>query len=537
MANIFARLAVGITIVIILQSCAAQRGPSGGPVDLDGPIVIEIDPESGFYAARSLEEITLVFDERVDPVSVPGSIVFTPAIEFATRTRGSRVDIRPSEPLNDDQVYVLTLKRGIRDYNRNAMPSSMQYVFATGGDIPLGVIEGDVIVSAGAGNVEVGLFMPDTSGMYQLFQSLPLSDDKTFTFSYLASGNYRLVVQEGGFSDFPQGLNARAYALHNRPFIRVSEDTSSVALLMDTPLYEPQIKSVAWVTPTYLELTFDWPFGKADAVSDLQPTADNMVYGYQISAGITDTIRIDLGLAYNKLGDQYTIRPFNLPVSAVVDTLAPTETSRGGIKMRPVSITPTGLVTSAVAELRFSEPAIVRQQTFAQLTGRDSTAFPLEQISPFIASIMVTSPDQYTKLAVPGDSIYDYVGITLADSILERRLSLPKQMPTGEIRGRLGNVTGRVAIEALDAATGRRVGSTVSDSSAYHIEALVPGFYVIFAHEIKGADEGQYFSGSWAPYRHAARFGYYPEQVEVRVRWEVNGIDINFGADTKYPRK
>jgi hypothetical protein len=505
-------------------------------VDLDGPQIIEIEPVSGSYDAEELEEITIYFDELVDPVSVPGSIVFTPAIEFATRTRGRRVEIRPSEPLEDDQVYILTLMRGVRDYNRNAMPDSRQYVYTTGRAIPRGTVRGEVIDLHSTNAVEIGLFRPDTSGEFRLYQSLPLSLDNSCIFSYLTAGDYRMVALAGGFSDFPGALNMREYALLNQSHIRVADDTVTVALLLDTPLYEPQISSVAWITPTYLEITFDVPFSAAGPGANLQPTADEKVYGYQIQAGVVDTIRIDLGRAFNKLGDQYIIKPFDLPVSAVTDTIPPSETADRGIKMLPLATTIAGLITSAAVELHFSEPAIVREHTLGQLTGRDSTAIPLEQISPFLARIIVPDPDQYSRLEIPGDSIYDYVGNVLADSILVRKLNLPTVMSTGEIRGSLSDVSGRVVIEALDAATEKRIGITVTDSTEYHLAALVPGFYIIFARELRGDSELLYYSGSWEPYKQAARFGFFPEYVEVRARWEVNGIDINFSADTKFPQ-
>ncbi len=41
-----------------------------------------------------------------------------------------------------------------------------------------------------------------------------------------------------------------------------------------------------------------------------------------------------------------------------------------------------------------------------------------------------------------------------------------------------------------------------------------------------------YYSGRWEPYKRAARFSFYPEVVEVRPRWEYDGIDINFKVAT-----
>ncbi|MBA7659688.1 MAG: hypothetical protein GH143_01995 [Calditrichaeota bacterium] len=83
-------------------------------------------------------------------------------------------------------------------------------------------------------------------------------------------------------------------------------------------------------------------------------------------------------------------------------------------------------------------------------------------------------------------------------------------------------------VEAREAATGQRVAYTVTDSTGYLLNNVSPGFYILFGHEQVGVLPVPYYSGRWEPYHRAARFSYYPEVVEVRPRWEVDGIDINF---------
>ena len=37
-----------------------------------------------------------------------------------------------------------------------------------------------------------------------------------------------------------------------------------------------------------------------------------------------------------------------------------------------------------------------------------------------------------------------------------------------------------------------------------------------------------YFSGMLEPFQRAARFSHYPDTIDVRARWDVEGIIINF---------
>ena len=49
-----------------------------------------------------------------------------------------------------------------------------------------------------------------------------------------------------------------------------------------------------------------------------------------------------------------------------------------------------------------------------------------------------------------------------------------------------------------------------------------------YVKEHKKLNPNIYFSGLWQPYRRAARFQHYVDTVDVRARWDIEGIIINF---------
>ena len=58
---------------------------------------------------------------------------------------------------------------------------------------------------------------------------------------------------------------------------------------------------------------------------------------------------------------------------------------------------------------------------------------------------------------------------------------------------------------------------------------LVSGLYEIWAFEVLNTrDPDVYFSGNWNPYQRAAQFAIYPDTIDVRVRWDVEDIIIDF---------
>jgi hypothetical protein len=497
-----------------------------------------VEPPSGTTDLAVIQDIEVTFNELVDPVSVPGSVVIAPELTISTRVRGRRIIIRPEEPLQEGQAYVITFQRGIRDFQRNNIPRSYQLVFSTGGDIPGGMIQGTVAEFNPQRPVEIGLFQrADTTNPYLLVQSVGLAEDGSFAFAYLPDGVYRLAAVEGGLSDFPNAIHRRPYALPAPDSLVVQHDTIVVALRLSPLLARPQIQSVDWRTATYAALTFDMPFGEAPLPANLYPTPDPTVHGYILPAiALTiDSALIDLGMGFTQLGEPYPLQPLVVPTPELVDTVPPVLTLQG----RRVSLTSSQAEGAdrfghSRGRLAFSEPVRLAPDLTAHLTGRDTIDLPLEMEDPITAFLDVPDPERYHRVLILGHGITDEAGNAMADSLLTLDLRYDPPGASGQIRGRCTGFVGRLVVEARNVETGQRTRYTTTDSSGYLIARVPPGFYIVFAHEQVGSAPIPYYSGRWEPYHRAAFFGYHPDVVEVRARWEVDGIDINFGAGNSH---
>ncbi len=63
----------------------------------------------------------------------------------------------------------------------------------------------------------------------------------------------------------------------------------------------------------------------------------------------------------------------------------------------------------------------------------------------------------------------------------------------------------------------------------FNLSNLPSGLYELWGFEVFNTlDPDVYFSGLWTPYHRAAQFAIYPDTIDVRVRWDVEGIIINF---------
>ena len=61
-----------VIILWLLVTCASQGYPSGGPIDDQGPVIINITPSSEDLSKN--ESIIIEFDENIDPNSISSAI-------------------------------------------------------------------------------------------------------------------------------------------------------------------------------------------------------------------------------------------------------------------------------------------------------------------------------------------------------------------------------------------------------------------------------------------------------------------------------
>ena len=443
--------------------------------------------------------------------------------------------IRPGEPFQPGQVYLLTIERGVRDYRRNVMSAPVQLVYSTGVDIPVGRIAGQVLGVDPEQSVEVGLFgRMDTTRAWMLTRRVALSADASFTFPNLSDGSYRLAAVEGGLGSFPASIHIQPYAIPPMDSLVIQDgDTAAVELYLSPPLAQPQIQFAEWINPSYALVSFNVPFDEGFRPPSLVPTGDPLELGLVVEQPGADTILIALGEIRNRLGNPYLLQPFVTAVPEMVDTLPPTVVNRQQrVVLEPVESDPfVEPSLSMRGRIAFSEPVRIPGGLMATLTGRDTVEAPLVADSPLALVFETVVPERIEGVRIPANLITDVAGNAMEDSILVLETVIEQPSVGGRLRGSLSGITGLVVVEAWEVESDERVVFTVTDSSAWVIDPVPPGFYVLFAHEQLGPRFLPYFSGSWQPYHRSARFTFFPEVIEVRPRWEVDGIDINFGRD------
>ena len=164
----------------------------------------------------------------------------------------------------------------------------------------------------------------------------------------------------------------------------------------------------------------------------------------------------------------------------------------------------------------------------------DSTKIDIELIQENPFKLKINSKINSQLLYISPKSIFDGSKNYFTDSLTTLSIAskINKQpnniISFGQLSGKINNFDSEVMVEAKNIDSGN-VHYTKSKDNEFLFNELEPGKYSLRAFEILNSkDESIYFSGKVAPYSRAAKFALYPEEVDIRARWEIEGININF---------
>ena len=178
-------------------SCAAVKHPPGGPKDIVAPELLFSNPISGATYFSS-SEIELTFNEFIDEKSIMSAIHIYP--QLLTKPdfiyKGKRIIIQLPDSLDENQTYILSINRNLKDEHGVPLAKNIQLAFSTGAFIDQASISGRVFHD---GEISVHLWQIKDENEDPFYQRLPdyitdASDDGFYQFQYLSPGHYQAMA-------------------------------------------------------------------------------------------------------------------------------------------------------------------------------------------------------------------------------------------------------------------------------------------------------------------------------------------------------
>ncbi|MBC8213771.1 MAG: Ig-like domain-containing protein [Candidatus Marinimicrobia bacterium] len=521
--------------VMLILRCAALGSPSGGPKDKTAPNIKYIIPNNGTTNIEPNQKITLKFTEMIDPLSVPASIRITPNCDYVVKPRGKSISIYPETIWPENIPIIIQISRRIRDYQKNEMTQPIQLFYSSGDYIPNGIISGKLENINKETITEVGLYNIKNNNPDTLFRKVEISEDGSFSFSYLPNGNYTIVAVENELTDIEQNIHKKRYGMMTYEFINMNdnEEVQNVSIIMQDPIERVEIKSIDLINQDYGTLIFSdgseeefvipWkiqPKATNEDISSQSKNTENNKYQPR------DSVTIKLS-KQNRL-ERYSTNSYTFIMPELLDTIPP-------------EIISSSFVDS-IFQIKFSEP-IVRWKNEDEFKSNNFGFLAHALIDTEYIDILTSYKDPLT-LQIPklprgtkeiqffGDSIKDNCNNPMADSLVTVDVNwnqFPKSIIGGDIDGEILNGNSQtIVIEAENIKT-HKTFNTITEENYFEFKNLPTGDYTIWAFVQKNTLKNEiYFSGKWTPYQPSADFAIYPELIEVRARWVVEGIQIDF---------
>ncbi len=269
---------------IFVLSCATPVGPTGGPPDKAGPVILFTEPQSG-TTNFSDDEVHFYFDEFVERSRVANNITIEPdfGASYDIKWKRKRLTIRFNEDLPDSTTIILTLGGQISDTRNNQMGAPTIVAFSTGDEIDEGSITGRLKNSkTGEGEVtqKVVLYR-EPIDLTQPYNYAAESDTGgNFRFSYLKEGLYKAFY----FDDRNRNKIWDEPREKAQPFLVDSlvlgkADTLSIGdLYIETAdTLSPELQAVGLLSEQRMRLRFNENIALNDSIEiSIMDTLDNI---------------------------------------------------------------------------------------------------------------------------------------------------------------------------------------------------------------------------------------------------------------------
>jgi len=132
-------------LIILFASCANPIPPTGGPKDLDPPVLLSTYPENKSLNFNQ-SEISLEFNEYIKEENLLTQLLITPNLQgpYNYRLNRNRIVLTFDEPFDSATTYTLNFREGVKDITEGNVPPNLKFVFSTGSFLDSASVNGTI---------------------------------------------------------------------------------------------------------------------------------------------------------------------------------------------------------------------------------------------------------------------------------------------------------------------------------------------------------------------------------------------------------
>jgi len=553
-----------ISALILFSKCANQLPPGGGDVDVTPPQIIESFPLNGTVSFKE-NYFELTFSEYVDKRSVQDAIFISPALQKTLEYdwSGKTLTVYFQDTLKQNTTYTVSIGTDVKDVNNgNKMAEPFTFAFSTGNKIDKGKISGRVydVNSEGVmifayqntGNeIDPGKQNPDYISQ--------VGKNGKFTLLGLADGNYNIFAIRDKFRDGKYQkneddfgvqfksieLNERFNEMNDVDYFMTREDTISpkISNVLMKDRNHLLIEFTDKIDSTKLSAAnfylFDSTANKWESIPSEKVLPAYLFKGdakpYQFYIGLTDTLEKKDGWVLISKG--ITDLDANISVEERNSITVKNDRDTLALKLiRVVGELPEGKVDyeDAKITLVFNDAIDVttlKNKLSIQDAKGNNYIFDVNRIDDASFSVPILSrlkqSAEYT-LKLDLKNYTDFSG-NKVDSLFQNKFTTSNEL---DFSGASGNVTTNDTTQTMvileSAKTIKRTyQQKVDGKNKFDFKKVVPGKYLVWGFKDKNKN-GKYDPGTIVPFKYSEEFKFYPDTLNLRARWPVGNVNIDF---------
>jgi len=545
----------------ILLTCATQGFPPGGPEDKTPPRVLYAFPPQDTTNVPLDLQVVVEFSEAVIPSSCLDALFITPFpgenVTYKWR-RDKRLTIIFGEPLLKDRTYIVTIGAGAKDRRNNMMQQSYTLAFSTGDSLDQGRIQG-LVYGDNVEGAQIWAYdlkeddAPNPAKDFPLYVTQTGKDGK-WAFTNMAISRYRLFAVMDRDVNTVYNAEYDLLGVASRDIILDSLDNGAgmmnfrIALEDTTP---PMLAAARAPDERHVDIRF---------TEALVPDSLNTPSNYSITnesqslsvidaaVDFTNAAVVHLTTAKQDSGAHYTVHAKHALDLSYLPLLADSSTALFSGSAVPDTLRPKYLAmqprdssnfvfldksldfyfTKAMSPESFKKHLVVADTLGDTIPG--SLSWP-EKSHLIFSPLKNYAKETLYTVTLPVDSIFDFSGNVLADTLFRRQFTTINPDTLSAISGVVSDADsaaeGAFYLHAQSDAKKDRMSYELrlKDEGRYEFKDMMPGRYTIEL--FRDADgNGRFSPGHAFPYQPAERFYVFPDTIEIRSRWPSDGENI-----------
>ncbi len=547
-------------IIFLLMGCANQLPPGGGDVDKIPPEIINIFPENGTTNFKD-DYFEIEFSEYVDKRSVQEAIFISPEIEqdIEYDWSGKSLEVYIGDSLKENTTYTVTIGSGVVDLNnKNPMDRAVNFAFSTGPKIDRGEITGKVYDKDPAGI---------TLSAYKISKTkIKPTEEKPdyrsqvgangqFKFLGLSPGTYRVFALRDAFRDFIYNIEEDGFGVPFTDVELTEEDTVFNNLnfkLSREDTTKPNLLNLTMTDKYHFLIEF------SEFIDSSKLTVDNFKIVDSTTAAEFDIKYLFKGNAkpknlYLVIEDSLNAENENYLISERIfdlsGNLSEYQSTPIAVNSNPdTTVASIKSVASVVknSDVDFDDPKVKvilddavdfknLKPAIKILDEKEENVFPFElsKIDDALFQIKVQSklePRKEYKIKFDLNYFSDAAGNKL-DSIRTLKFKTFNNLEYTGASGKVIVETNHPVILVLESAKDKEIKyyQTADQNSNFNFERLIGSQYLLWSFIDKDSN-GVYSFGKVEPFEPSEQFVYYPDTLNLRPRWPVGDIILDYPA-------